>query len=314
MSIQHISIVSVVSIGLAAVGCQNKKPTAQIESSADLASYAERYPGDLSAQMTRYTDDANRARDSFGGFQGYPDALSEPDWAVVAEVYEAADAEGRGYGYARSVEETRVAGEFFEREKDDINRRVNGTVKNAAEKAECKCELDVYGKVSYALKESVERRLEEQLKASNHAFTVIDRNEKSLGKKNTAALEEQAAAISYAAYVVYIEMPTLYSEVERRLDEVKDVRKTLEAEIAIEKARLEAAKGRAEKKIIGEHLKALESAKSAIDIYEQEAKQLVSQAELDIPKIRKAYEEAFDKLLKDVKERQKAAPPVAATP
>jgi hypothetical protein len=294
-------------------GCQNKKPVAQVESSASLYSYAADYPAALNSRMTRYTEDANKSREMLGAFKGYPASLGDPDWATVAQIYEAADAEGRGAGFAERMAEVRIAAAFFEREKDDINRRVNSAVKNAVEKAECaNCEVEAYGKVSYALKESVENSIEERLKESNQAFAVIAQNEKALGKKNVEALEEQAADIAFAAYVVFIEMPTIYAEVERRIDEAKTVEQTLDEEIAAEKSRKEGDKiSKAEKKKIDEQIKEMENAKSAIKIFVDEAKRLVKAAETEIPAIRKEYEDAFDALMKEVKNRQKAAAPAA---
>jgi uncharacterized protein YoxC len=309
-----IIIVLGILLGLPATGCQNKKPVQQIESSASLPGYAEGFPSGLSAEMTRYTEDATRTRDTIGTLGSYPDGLNDPDWGVVAEVYQDADADGRGYGYAARAEETRIVGRFFEEEKEGITRRVNGAVKNAAEKAECQCELDTYGKVSYALKDAVERSIEERAKATSEAYAVIEKNEKSLGSKNAEVLEDQAAAISFAAYVVFVEMPTLYNEVARRLDEVKTVKATLEEEISAETARREAPEtSRSEKKKIDEHLKALENARSAVDIFQAEAEQLVKKAETEIPEIRKAYDDAFDALMKEVEKRRKASPAEGGT-
>lgn len=298
---------------LAGMGCQNKKPVVQVESSAGLYSYASEYPEALSGQMTRYNENAAKTRDSITGFSAYPEALDDPDWAVVTDVYENADAEGRGYGFAGKVEEERAVRAFFDREKDDIARRVNGVVKSAVEKAECSDEVDTYGKVSYALKESVDKRLEESLAASNQAMVVIERNEKSLGKKNAEALEAQSGNIAYAAYVVFIEMPKLSDEVARRIDEVKDVQETLDRERAAEKTRLDAPEtSKAEKKKIEEHIKEIDNAKSAIAVFEGEAKQLVEKAETEIPSIRKEYEDAFKALMDEVNKRLKAAPPPAS--
>ena len=206
--------------------CANKKPVPQIASSAESPGYAAEYPEALNGQVVEYKSGTTAAKEKSGIFEGYPDVLTEPDWQVVLAVVEAADREGRGQAYADRMVETEMARKFFEREKDDITRRINGAVTSGAEKAGCECELDSYGKISWALKDSVERKLEERLLQPSEAFQIIERNEKAIGKKNIEPLKEQAADIALTAHVVYVLLPKTYQELERRVAEAKKVKAT----------------------------------------------------------------------------------------
>ena len=179
--------------GLLVMACAPKKPAPTIVSSAESKGYAAEFPDALNGKTSLYKESEAAVIERTAAFKDYPGALTDPDWKVVTATVEAADQEGRGQAYADRMKETRMARQFFEREKDDITRRVNGAVTIALEKAECDCELESYGKIAYALKDAVDRKLEKRLLEPSDAFQIIEQNEKALGRKNIDPLKEQVA-------------------------------------------------------------------------------------------------------------------------
>ncbi len=296
------SIVFVLSAA-SLLGCAtNKKPKPEIASSAESPNYALGYPSALNGALTQYTEESAKAKENVTAFSGYPAALDEVDPKIAEQVYREADATGRGRAFSDKVDELHAAGAFFDREKDEITRRINGSVGSAKEKAQCQCDLDPYGSISYALKDEVEKRLKKELEEVGEYSRTIEQNEKALGKKNVDTLKDQANSIAFAAHVVFVSMPTLYEEMQRLSAESKSVKKTLEKEIEAEKLRSEdAATSKADKKDSKKRLAELEDAKNAIDVFQKEADQLVVKAEQEIPIARTEYEKAFDALIKSLK-------------
>ena len=137
--------------------CGQQKPVPEISSSAEFSGYAIEYPEDLEALAGQYKEHAASASGLMASFGDYPNQLKEPDWSRVLAIVERADEEGRGRAYSERMNEAKLVCSFIDREKDNISRRVNGSVKKAAEQAECECELDAYGKITYAVKDSVNR-------------------------------------------------------------------------------------------------------------------------------------------------------------
>ena len=201
---------------------------------------------------------------------------------------------------------TRAVRAFFEREKEDLVRRINGGVQSAKEKAECACELDTYGAVSYALKDGVDKRLEKSLQSAGEAAQLIDENEKALGRKNVDRVSAQADAIAWTAHVVFVSLPMLYEDMSRMLGEAKDVKRTLAGAIERERAKeADAASSKADKKAAQKRIQELEDAKNAVDIFVGEAERLTTKADTEIPAIRAEYEKAFDALLDSLKAQAK---------
>lgn len=291
---------------LFALGCASKKPQPETASSAGSAGYAAGYPAALNTALTSYTEQTAKAKENDAAFAGYGAEAGDADPAVLRAIYIEADKTGRGQAYADKTAEVRAVRAFFDREREDLARRINGSVQSAKEKAECKCELDTYGTVSYALKDGVDKRLEKSLQETGEQSLLITRNEKAVGKKNIDKVTEQADTIAWTAHVVFVSLPTLNNDMSRLLSESKKVKKTLEAALADERAReSDASLSKADKKASKKRIQELEDAKNAVDIFVGEAQRLVSKADTEIPAIRAEYEKAFDALIDGLKAQQK---------
>ena len=305
MGKKHLrDILLIIAASTAAAGCAGKTLKPEIASSEDSPEYAVGYPASLNTSLTRYTEETAEAKENISALPGYADAVGDADAAVAAEVFEEADRTGRGRAYAERTAEAAAVQSFFDREKDDIARRINGGVSAAKEKAGCQCELDTYGTVSYGLKEGVEKRLEKSLEETGERSRLLSQHEKELGKKNAERLSDQAAAIARTAHVVYVSLPMLYDEMQRLLSEAKAVKKTLDRELEDEKAAEAASTSKADKKAAKKRIQELEDARNAVDIFVGEADRLVSTAETDIPAIRSSYDKSLKALLDNLRAKK----------
>ncbi len=301
-TISHKIIWYVGVSALVLVSCAPKKPAPTIASSAESRGYAEEFPTALNGQTVTYSENEAAANEKMAAFDGYPEGLTDPDWPVVLHVVEAADEEGRGQAYADRVTEVRHARVFFDRDKEFITKRINGAVTSGMEKAECNCDAETYGKISYSLKDSVDKKLDERLLEEGEAHRIIMDNEKALGKKNVEVLQAQAADIANTAHVVYVLLPQIYQDLERRLGEVKKVKAALQDAIESETAALNEPKlTKKEKKDGQERVQALQGALASVDGFEAEAEKLVKRAETDILPLQQKYDDAFDALRKKLK-------------
>ncbi len=295
-------------IAYAAVGCGNPKPAPEVASSAHAAGYAVAYPAELKLIAERYSTESEEARNLSSAFSTYPNALADPDWTQVLAIYERADETGRGHAYAAAVDDSDRVRVFFEEEKEDINRRLTGTVKSAMEKSECTCEIEAYGKLSYALKDSVNRQLDKRVFASSEAHLLIERYAAPLGKKNTEVLEKQALEIAQTSHTVAIHLPTLWLEMDRRVSEERKVLRTLENAIEAEEAFVAHSEtDKKAKKTAEERLTELKAARDAVKPATEAARELLKKQGDDIKALKDEYEAAFDALCGIVDEKISAA-------
>ncbi|MCP4676516.1 MAG: hypothetical protein GY854_13580 [Deltaproteobacteria bacterium] len=277
----------------------------EIASSAGYSGYAVEYPGRLQILTEMYNQREVEARELFATFPSFPDELSEPSWGQVVAVMERADESGRSRAHVEHVEETAHVRAFFNEEKDEITRRVSGAVKAAQKKAECECKIEAYGKVSYALKDSVNKQMDRRTTRRSEARRLIDRYKKSLGKKNIKPLEKQANAVMRASYIVYIELAELYTEIDSRVSEARRVKGTIEDALEAEREfATHPETPKAEKKASEKRIAELEEAKSSLDASVKGAEEIVSSGEMGIPAIRKEYDTAFDRLCDVLSERE----------
>jgi hypothetical protein len=288
----------------AVLACGQQKPEPEIASSAELSGYAVEYPERLGSLNETYRADSAEAREIFTAFAKHPDELKDPDWNQALNVTVRADEEGRSSAYVYRIDESRDVQAFFDEEKDDISRRVSGAVEAHAQKVECDCDLDAYGKVVYSLKESVNKQLEKRLKSQSEASRLIERYGKSLGKKNSDVLEKQADSIARASYIVFVELPQLWNEIDRLAGEERKVKRTLENALEAERAfSAHPEVSKQEKKASEKRVAELEAALISINATVESARKIVSEGETDIPAIRGEYEDAFDKLCDAISKR-----------
>ncbi|XXY50809.1 hypothetical protein WME91_06655 [Sorangium sp. So ce269] len=285
---------------LFALGCSAPKPEPEIASSAPQSGYAERYPAELQATATSFSEREDVAKRVTGQFQGYPDQLKEPDWKVVLDVTEQADAAGRSYDYVERVRAVDGAVAFFNDNKEDLTRKVSGAAQYVAKQKGC--DVDVTGATSHALEEGVERQLEKYVRDRNEAHRRIDRHRASLGKENAAALEKQADAVSFASYVVHIDMVEHKLRLRRMLEEIEAVKASIDESVEAERAFQSSGKRTDEERKASEaRIEELGRSKAMLDSSATQAKQIDETMDDRIAAAQKTYREAMDRLLATIR-------------
>ncbi|WP_438003012.1 hypothetical protein WME89_29280 [Sorangium sp. So ce321] len=283
-----------------ALGCSAPKPEPEIASSAPQSGYAERYPAELQATATSFSEREDVAKRVTEQFQGYPDQLKEPDWKVVLDVTAQADAAGRSYDYVERVRAVDGAVAFFNDNKEDLTRKVSGAAQYVAKQKGC--DVDVTGATSHALEEGVERQLEKYVRDRNEAHRRIDRYRASLGKENAAALEKQADAVSFASYVVHIDMVEHKLRLRRMLEEIEAVKASIDVSVEAERTFQSSGKRTDEERKASEaRIEELGRSKAMLDSAATQAKQIDETMDERIAAAQKSYREAMDRLLATIR-------------
>jgi hypothetical protein len=295
---------SVVLVSALALGaCSAPKPEPEYATSATHGHYAREYPEKLTAVTKDFSDRRAEARKIMGEWGQYPGKLKDPNWARVQEIYERAGEDGRSYAYVARLKRVEGASLFFEAERDEINRKVAGSVAFTAKKKGC--DESVAGAAPPALKDAVEKQLEKELHEASEAQQLIERYRGELGKENAAALEKQADDIARASYLVHIELVEGKLRLVRMVGEADQIRKTADDAIAAEKAYQSGYKKitDAEKKASEARIAELTKAKAGIDAAVKQGEAVIPTIEDEIKKIQKEYEDALAALLAQVKEK-----------
>jgi hypothetical protein len=196
-----------------------------------------------------------------------------------------------------------AASAFFDAEKDEINRKVAGSVAFAAKKKGC--DEGIAGAAPAALKDVVEKQLEKELHDGSEAQQVVDRYRGELGKENAATLEKQADDISLASYLVHIAIVEDKLRIVRMAAEADQIKKTADDSIAAERDAQASNKkmSDADKKASEARISEMNKSKASIDAAVQQAQAVLPNLEDEIKKIQKEYDDALAALRSKIKEK-----------
>jgi hypothetical protein len=303
MSTRDAAFLAVMLLGTVPA-CSAPKPEPELASSAGHSHYARDFPEKLQAVTKEFGSRRAEARKVMGELNGYPGKLKEPvSWAHVLEIVERADEDGHSFAYVDRLRRVKEASLFFEAEADEINKKVAGSVAYTAKKKGC--DEAIAGAAVPALKDGVEKQLEKELHEGSEAHRLIDRYRGELGKENAAVLEKQADDISRASYIVYVEIVEDKQRIVRMVAEADEVRRTLDAAVAAERAYLTEYKKitEAEKKAAEARIAELGKSKAALDAAIQQAQGVVPSIEDEVKKIQKEYDDALAALKAKIKEK-----------
>jgi len=306
------SPIVLVVISALACACGAPKPEVQIASSAGEVGYAAAYPDRFAAADKGLDATAAEARASMGELAGFPAQITDSDWNVVRGVYERADAAGRGRAYAEGLAEDRAVRRFFDEERDDLGRRISGSVNSTVAKEVSGVEIDVSGTVAFALKDGVTKRLEKRLEATNEAQLYLERQGEAVGKKDVDTLAEQIDKVSSVCSMVHVAYAEQRVRLTRMRAEAEDVADTLDAEIQSEGMRCQdPALDKGGKKGCEQRVAELMSARASLDqatgAYARTEDGMLAEQD----KLMKEYEEAFGALLDAVDQKIEETPPPA---
>jgi hypothetical protein len=290
--------------GLAALAaCSTPRPEPEIASAATLGAYAKTYPTELDAEAKRYGDRKAEAQKEMTAFSDYPGKLKDPDWSIVLDVVRRADQDGRAYAYVERSRRVEAVAAFFDAEKDEINRKVAGTVSFVAKKKGC--DADVGSGVGSALKDVVEKQLEKELDDVSEAHQIVERNRLELGKENAAELDRQADEVSRASYVVHVALVEDKVRLTRMVADGDQVKRTADDEIAAERAFQTKKITDPEKKASEARIADMTRSKAAVDASVQRAQAMIPKLDEEIQQIKKTYDDDLAGLESKIRDKTK---------
>jgi chromosome segregation ATPase len=291
--------------GIVPLACAGRQSEPNVASSAHETSYALDYPSSLQAIVNDYVNSEGEVRRLTTGFSRYPDQLKDPPWPLVTTIVDQADAAGRSAAYVDAHRELEQSERFFNEERDDIARRVTGSLQYVIKKSEKndkgQCDVDLAPSVGPSLKDAVDKEMEKRLRAHDEAHFTIERYREALGRSNASALEKQTDEISAASYLAFVHAATLRGRAEGLVDEATRVKDTLSKSEEEEKAfQGQAGRTAAEKRSSNERIAKLEAAKVRIDGTLPQLAALVNEIDRRNHAQRKEYDDAFDGLKKAI--------------
>jgi hypothetical protein len=287
----------------AGAACSAPKPEPEYASSAGHSHYARDYPADLNAVTRGFSDRRTEARKLIGDFNTYPGKLKDPpSWPHVLEIVTRADEDGRSFAYVDRLRRVQDAAAFFDAEKDEINRKVAGSVAYVAKKKGC--DDGVAGAAPPALKDAVEKQLDKELHDASEAQQLVDRYRVELGKDNAAALEKQADDLGRASYLVHIALVEDKLRITRMVTEAEQVKKTADDDIAAERTFQQGKKiTDADKKASDARIADMTKSKAGVDAAVQQAQGVVPTLDDEIKKIQKEYDDALEALKSKLRDK-----------
>lgn len=296
---------SIVLLGAVAIGCEEPKNPYDV--SVDQRSTGLGIPNRVDRISKRVRAQEEEANKTIGALSTAADKVQDPtDWIAVLEIVEAADAAGKDGAYAANIRELKIAQDFIEDEKEEIQKKIGGSVDYVVKQKGC--EVDAWGAVNNGFNKAIEERVEERLKENNDAFLVIERNEESLGKKNLPALEDTAIEIAHASYIVHSAMPEAKLELEAMITASADARGEIEAMLEDEKQpRRQGSKSNPDmdkRKL--ERVKHAEQQLRELERAENDAKSNLEDLEQRTTALQQSYDEALAKLKDAIKAKQPA--------
>jgi hypothetical protein len=281
-------------------GCASNNKQPQVASSGGQAAFAVEYPEQMQGVTTTYTQHRDEAKTMSTQLSTRAADVKAVKGNLALQVVDAADAAGKSESYVEQRREIDHARKFFTEGKSEISQKVAGSVMYAAKG----CNGDsIGGAVPGALKDAVDKRAEKQLRQSNEAHLLIERNRPSLGPA-AAPLEKLADDVSNTAYVVYIEMPAQREKLRQLVAEADQVKKTADDFLATEgKFQSEPGRTDPEKKGSQSRIEIMNKSKAAIDPAVEQAKAALAKMDQDIQTAQKEYKDALDKLRKDLPQK-----------
>ncbi len=278
-----------------------------IYSSASSLSYATEYPSRLEALNQKFVDLSANAQSDWEGFKLFVRKLKQPRWDQVKTVYQQADMAGRSEAIVQWMRQSGYIAAFIESNDGAFAQRIGSHVNAQFNKEPDPAVEDFDSRpfVRWALKDATGKLIEKRYQELNEAHRFIDMYSDSLGKKNLKKLAQQTDTITEASFIVYIALIDLKQQMQARVDEADEVKNTLDNEIeglqlvASDPEGTKEAKAAANKRIA-----ALLKVKAPIDAHIEKARTLVADFEQKLEQLQNAYQEAFDKLIEAVEQKE----------
>ncbi|MFO0615196.1 MAG: hypothetical protein U0414_21570 [Polyangiaceae bacterium] len=285
-------------LSLALAGCE-QQDAKHPETSSDQGTYAAEFPERVAAESKGIHDDEATVKADVATFKDFPSKLKDPPGDLTKDILDAADKAGSDGGYAEEMERQEAVRQFYEEEKDELNKKVGGAAQYAAKGCSGS---EAYGAAVNGLKTGIDERLKARARAKNDAFLMIDRHRDELGQQNAAALEDEADKIAEASYIVHVRLPRQRARLEHDISEASSQKSKLEELIKDEKDLQASGKLKADGTKASEaRVKRYEEALGKFDAAQKEAEENQKDLEQRIADLTKQYDDAFSAMKDGIK-------------
>jgi hypothetical protein len=285
-------------IALTSAACSSSTPKGpEVASAADQSSYAETYPSRIESLTKELDDQETEARAIIASWEKIPAETGNTKDLDVRTLFEKADAAGKSSGYASERRDMNRVKAFFADEKDEIGRRVAGTVDHAAQQKGCEAK-ELGGAAAYGVKEAIDKRIEHRLRGSNEAQVMLDEEGPRVDKAVEDKLEKQLDDVATASFLVHVGFADTRRELAERRGDASKVQSTLDDAIKAENERAaDSKRPEASKKVVKARLADLQKQRAAMDGVVTKANQSLETAEKRGKALEKEYDEKFKALL-----------------
>lgn len=254
----------------------------QIAGAGEQVSYAVRYPDQvdtLTKQLQSDEQDARRAMESWDKIPGEVAGAQKLD---VKGMVAKADQAGKSGGYVGERRRMNDVRAFYAEEKDEIGKKVAGSVEYAAQQKGCE-NKELGGAAVYGVREAIDKRIEHRLRDANEAQVELDEHRHETDKATAERLEKRLDEIATTSYLVHVDIVDTRNQLEASRGETSKVKSTLDK--AIERSRsskrTDAAKRTAE----------LEKKRASLDTLDEQAKASLEGVDERIKQLQKDYDE-----------------------
>lgn len=298
-----IILLSVVSVVWAS-GCAGRQAQSTVASSAEASHYALQYPEQLEAESALLAEDKAEVQRLNGELAGRASEIKGNDHGeLLLEIVDKADEAGRGESFAEARAEARVVRAFINEERGPVSSRVSGAAQQKLSEAKCE-NVEVSGVISYALKDGVDKQLDKRLRAHNEAQLLIERHKATFGQANVTVLQKLADDVALASYLVNVALPEDRSTLQRRVDEQRKVKSTLEDAVREEQEYYkDPARTEPEKRASEDRTVALTKSQSLVDPAVTHANEELKDIDKLIETARADYDKALTALKDALKQR-----------
>lgn len=288
--LRHLVPCAAVGALVFASGCASSTSNAkspQIAGAGEQTSYAERYPEEMDTLTKQLQSDEQDARTAMDSWDKMPGEVSGAQKLDVKGMVGKADQAGKSAGYVSERRKMNDVKAFFVEEKDEINKKVAGSVEYAAQQKGCE-NKELGGAAVFGVREAVDKRIEHRLRDSNEAQVELEEHRQETDKATADKLEKRLDEIANTSYLVHVGVVDTRNALEERRGDTSKVKSTLDK--AIERNR--AAKGPEAQKRAAE----LEKKRAAIDTLDAQAKTSLEGVDERIKKLQSEYKEKLEAL------------------
>jgi hypothetical protein len=220
----------------AAAGCASSQMRPTLVSSSDSTGYALRYPELLGADAATFAAHKQKAHElssNLAAHAGEPKPGGQD--ALLVQLVDQADADGRRESFARAQRSDVVLREFWEDERGPIAARVSGATQKQISEAGCTTVPDTQPAVQQALRASFDRQLERHLRAESESQRLLEQSKAQLPQAAFASMQRLLDEVALNSYLVNVALVEDADALNHRVAEYSTVEANLQRGLEAER-------------------------------------------------------------------------------